>query len=86
MLTTASYEARKFGVRSGMPGTRVHITQRESLSISGAGFIAKKLCPGLIFVPINPGRYLENSEKVMNVFRRYDPNLHAAGCDEAFLK
>lgn len=50
VLTTASYEARKYGVRSGM-----------------AGFVAKKLCPDLIFVPINPARYNENSEKVMNV-------------------
>lgn len=86
MLTTASYEARKFGVRSGMPGTYAHYPQRPSLNISGSGFIAKKLCPSLIFVPINFARYIENSEKVMNVFRRYDPTLHAAGCDEAYLK
>lgn len=33
MVATACYEARKFGVRSGMPG-----------------FIAKRLCPNLIFV------------------------------------
>ncbi|KZP22360.1 IMS-domain-containing protein [Athelia psychrophila] len=68
VLTTASYEARKYGVRSGMPG-----------------FIAKKLCPELILVPINFHRYTENSDKVMDVFRRYDPNLCAAGCDEAYL-
>ncbi|KAF7968926.1 hypothetical protein HWV62_28868 [Athelia sp. TMB] len=36
-------------------------------------------------MPINFHLYQENSEKVMNVFRRYDPNLHVAGCDEAYL-
>lgn len=36
VLVTASYEARKYGVRSGM-----------------AGFVAKALCPHLIFVSLN---------------------------------
>ncbi|KAG5650201.1 hypothetical protein H0H81_000326 [Sphagnurus paluster] len=68
VLTTASYEARKYGVRSGM-----------------AGFIAKKLCPELIFVPIHPSRYSETSKAVMSIFKEYDSNLFAAGCDEAYL-
>ncbi|KAG6866757.1 hypothetical protein C0991_011416 [Blastosporella zonata] len=69
VLCTASYEARKHGVRSGMPG-----------------FIAKKLCPELTFVPLHFPRYMDMSQAVMSVFRRYDPNLFAAGCDEAYLK
>ncbi|KAA1471783.1 DNA/RNA polymerase [Dentipellis sp. KUC8613] len=68
VLTTASYEARRYGVRSGMPG-----------------FIAKKLCPELIIVPINFSRYGEMSKKVMNIFRRYDPNMLAASVDEGYL-
>ncbi|KAG7098836.1 hypothetical protein E1B28_000740 [Marasmius oreades] len=68
VLTTASYEARKFGVRSGM-----------------AGFIAKKLCPELILLPIHHTRYSEMSDRVMAVFTRYDPNMCPAGCDEGYL-
>ncbi|KAF8495871.1 IMS-domain-containing protein [Gautieria morchelliformis] len=68
VLTTASYEARLYGVRSGM-----------------AGFIARKLCPQLILVPIRPERYGEMSSKVMDVFKRYDANMLAAGTDEAYL-
>ncbi|KAF8578024.1 IMS-domain-containing protein [Ramaria rubella] len=68
VLTTASYDARQYGVRSGMPG-----------------FIAKKLCPHIILVPIRPGRYGEMSRQVMDVFRRYDLDMQAAGADEAFL-
>ncbi|KAG6897520.1 hypothetical protein C0992_000746 [Termitomyces sp. T32_za158] len=68
ILCTASYEARKYGVRSGMPG-----------------FIAKKLCPELILVPLHFERYMELSKAVMSVLRRYDPTLFAVGCDEAYL-
>ncbi|KAF8919917.1 DNA/RNA polymerase [Mucidula mucida] len=68
VLTTASYDARKFGVRSGMPG-----------------FIAKKLCPDLIFVANNFSRYSDMSKKVMTIFERYDPDMCAAGCDEGYL-
>lgn len=69
VLTTASYEARKFGVRSAMPG-----------------FIALKLCPDLILTPNVHSRYSEMSKRVMNIFRRYDPNMAVAGCDEGYLK
>ncbi|PCH43374.1 IMS-domain-containing protein [Wolfiporia cocos MD-104 SS10] len=68
VLTTASYEARKFGVRSGM-----------------AAFIAKKLCPDLILVENRFHRYSEMSKRIMDIFRRYDPDMCAAGCDEGYL-
>ncbi|KAF9459808.1 hypothetical protein BDZ94DRAFT_1284217 [Collybia nuda] len=68
VLTTASYEARKYGVRSGMPG-----------------FIAKKLCPQLIFVANTFSRYSKMSNRVMAIFKRYDPNMSPAGCDEGYL-
>ncbi|KAF5321415.1 hypothetical protein D9619_001442 [Psilocybe cf. subviscida] len=68
VLTTASYDARKFGVRSGM-----------------AGFIAKKLCPELIFVKNRFWRYSEMSDQIMDIFHRYDPNMCPAGCDEGYL-
>ncbi|RDX99021.1 DNA polymerase kappa [Mucuna pruriens] len=54
MISTANYEARKFGVRAAMPG-----------------FIARKLCPQLIFVPTD--------------FKKYDPNFIAGSLDEAYL-
>ncbi|KAG1746290.1 IMS-domain-containing protein [Suillus occidentalis] len=58
VLSTASYEARKFGVRSGM-----------------ATFVAKKLCPDLILLTSNFERYSEMSDKVMDIFERYDPTM-----------
>lgn len=86
VLTTASYEARKFGVRSGMAGTAGCVQSNSIHTHNRAGFVAKKLCPELIFVKINFSRYSEMSKKVMDVFRRYDPTMAPAGCDEGYLK
>lgn len=45
MISTANYEARKFGVRAAMPG-----------------FIARKLCPTLVFVPTDFKKYTYYSD------------------------
>ncbi|KAL2349542.1 hypothetical protein Fmac_003542 [Flemingia macrophylla] len=68
MISTANYEARKFGVRAAMPG-----------------FIARKLCPELIFVPTDFKKYNHYSDLTRKVFRRYDPNFIAGSLDEAYL-
>lgn len=53
---------------------------------SFVGFIAKKLCPDLVVVPSHFPRYIEMSKQIMAIFRQYDPNMCAAGCDEGYLK
>ncbi|EOX98479.1 DNA/RNA polymerases superfamily protein isoform 1 [Theobroma cacao] len=68
MISTANYEARKFGVRAAMPG-----------------FIARKLCPELIFVPTDFEKYTHYSNLTRKVFQNYDPNFMAASLDEAYL-
>ncbi|KAM7268498.1 hypothetical protein ACFE04_010664 [Oxalis oulophora] len=68
MISTANYEARKFGVRAAMPG-----------------FIACKLCPGLVIVPTDFKKYNHYSDLTRKVFQGYDPNFVAASLDEAYL-
>ncbi|KAJ8530000.1 hypothetical protein K7X08_036835 [Anisodus acutangulus] len=68
MISTASYEARKFGVRAAMPG-----------------FIARKLCPELLIVPVDFQKYNHYSNLTRKVFQKYDPNFLAASLDEAYL-
>ncbi|KAK6350976.1 hypothetical protein TWF718_004154 [Orbilia javanica] len=68
VLTTCNYEARKFGVRSGM-----------------AGHIALKLCPQLVFLPLNFEKYNAKAKEVREVLVRYDERFEAASCDEAYL-
>jgi DNA polymerase kappa len=68
MVSTASYAARAFGVRSAMPG-----------------FIAKKLCPALLFVPVDMPKYSAAAEAARAVLRQYDPRVAYHSLDEATL-
>jgi len=68
VVAAASYEARKFGVRSAMPSV-----------------IARRLCPGLIFVRHHFDRYHEVSSQVFEIFREYTDIVEPLSIDEAFL-
>ena len=68
VVSAASYEARKFGVRSAM-----------------SGFMAKRNCPGLIFVPPRFARYKEISQKIRAVFYEYTDLVEPLSLDEAYL-
>lgn len=49
------------------------------------GFIAKRLCPTLVIIPLNFVKYHEASSKVYKILKLYDPNLRSVGLDEAYL-
>ncbi len=68
VVSTASYEARKYGVHSAMPIAR-----------------AAELCPQGIFTRGNHKLYQEYSERVMEIFSRYSPDVRQISIDEAFL-
>ena len=68
MISTANYEARKYGVRSAMPG-----------------FIAKKLCPHLVFVEPNMPKYAAVAQVFREIVEQYDPAFESLGLDEAHL-
>ena len=68
VVSTASYEARVFGIRSAMP-----------LRTAGA------LCPHAIFVPVDGKKYAAVSKQVMEILRRFTPQLEQLSIDEAFL-
>jgi DNA polymerase-4 len=68
VVLSATYEARRHGVRSGM-------SLRD----------ARTRCPGLAIVSGRFGDYLEYSRRVMDVFRRFTPEVEPLSIDEAFL-
>jgi DNA polymerase-4 len=68
VVSAASYEARKFGVRSAM-----------------SGYLAKKNCPDLIFVPLRFDRYKEISHKIRTIFFDYTDLVEPLSLDEAYL-
>lgn len=68
VVSAASYEARKFGVRSAM-----------------SSVIAKRNCPGLIFVKPRFERYKEISQKIREIFFEYTDLVEPLSLDEAYL-
>ncbi|KAF2022007.1 DNA-directed polymeras-like protein kappa [Aaosphaeria arxii CBS 175.79] len=50
-----------------------------------AGFVAMKLCPQLICLPLNFVKYTAKAEEVRTVLAEYDPRFESASCDEAYL-
>jgi len=47
--------------------------------------VAKRRCPQAIMVPVNRGRYLEASKKVMAVLHRFSHLVEVVGIDEAYV-
>lgn len=68
MISTANYTARKFGVRSAMPG-----------------FIARELCPSLVFVRCDFESYKAAAAQMHVIFAEYDPDFRSMSLDEAAL-
>lgn len=66
VVSTASYEARKFGVHSAMPVS-----------------MAYRLCPKGIYTHGHYERYSELSEKVMEILKKYSPDINRISIDEA---
>lgn len=50
-----------------------------------AGFVATKLCPHLICLPMNFAKYNAKAKEVRVVLAEYDPSFESAGSDEAYL-
>lgn len=68
VVSSASYEARKSGVRSAMPTV-----------------VARRLCPDAVFVAGDMRRYVRESRRIFEVFRRFAPSVEGLSLDEAFL-
>jgi DNA polymerase-4 len=68
VVAAASYEARRFGVRSAMPMAR-----------------AVRLCPELVIVRPDFGRYQAASRQVFAIFREVTPLVEPLSLDEAYL-
>jgi DNA polymerase-4 len=68
VVSSASYEARRFGVRSAMSTVQ-----------------ALRLCPTAIVVVPHFDRYVELSQRVMQIFGDFTPIVEPLSIDEAFL-
>ena len=50
-----------------------------------AGFVAMKLCPQLICLPLNFEKYTAKAKEVREILADYDPRFESASIDEAYL-
>lgn len=69
----------------GMLCTSSYEARKFGVRAAQPGFIAKELCPGLLFVKPDFEKYTAAAEECRAILRRYDPNFSAMSLDEAFL-
>ncbi|KAF7956021.1 hypothetical protein EAE96_004942 [Botrytis aclada] len=74
-----------FSVGKGVVTTCNYHARRFGVRSAMAGFIAKKLCPQLIQVPLNFDKYIAKAQEVREILVDYDPRFESASIDEAYL-
>ncbi|USP82396.1 uncharacterized protein yc1106_09670 [Curvularia clavata] len=74
-----------FAVGKGVLTTCNYHARKFGCRSGMAGFVAMKLCPQLICIPMNFAKYSAKAEEVREVLALYDPNFESASCDEAYL-
>ncbi|KAF8513145.1 IMS-domain-containing protein [Hysterangium stoloniferum] len=85
LLDRPHLKGKPFGVGKGVLCTASYDARTVGVRSGMPGFIAKKLCPHIILLPLRMDRYCEMSSKVMHVFRQFDPTMASGGIDEAYL-
>lgn len=74
-----------FAVGGGVLTTCNYHARKFGCRSGMAGFVAKKLCPQLIMIPLNFDKYTKKAQEVREVFAEYDPRFESASMDEAYL-
>ncbi len=76
VVATANYPARVYGIHSAMPITQAW---RRSEAARARGK------PGVVFLRPNFRRYLEVSQRILALLRKYAPRVEEGGIDEAYF-
>ncbi|KAK7738566.1 hypothetical protein SLS53_006086 [Cytospora paraplurivora] len=74
-----------FAVGGGVLTTCNYVARKFGCRSGMAGFVAKKLCPDLILLPLNFDKYTAKAKEVQEVVAEYDPRFESASIDEAYL-
>lgn len=69
----------------GMISTANYAARKFGVRAAMPGFIARKLCPQLVFVDHHFQEYTAAAEEVRAVIRKYDPHFSAMSLDEAYI-
>ncbi|KAF7547449.1 hypothetical protein G7Z17_g7723 [Cylindrodendrum hubeiense] len=74
-----------FAVGGGVLTTCNYVARQYGCRSGMASFVAKKLCPELVFIKLNFDKYNAKAQEVREVFVNYDPRFESASIDEAYL-
>ncbi|RMY29825.1 hypothetical protein D0865_15415 [Hortaea werneckii] len=74
-----------FAVGKGVLTTCNYVARKFGCRSGMAGFVADKLCPQLIHLPLNFDKYTAKAKEVRAVLEQYDPRFESASIDEAYL-
>ncbi|KAI1209799.1 IMS-domain-containing protein [Annulohypoxylon truncatum] len=74
-----------FAVGGGVLTTCNYVARKFGCRSGMAGFVAKKLCPDLLLLPLNFDKYTSKAQEVRQVLAKYDPRFESASIDEAYL-
>ncbi|KAG8631140.1 hypothetical protein KVT40_000280 [Elsinoe batatas] len=74
-----------FAVGKGVLTTCNYHARKFGCRSGMAGFVADKLCPGLIHIPLNFEKYTSKAREVRAVLAKYDPRFESASIDEAYM-
>ncbi|QDS68589.1 hypothetical protein FKW77_000709 [Venturia effusa] len=74
-----------FAVGKGVLTTCNYHARKFGCRSGMAGFVAMRLCPHLICLPLNFSKYVAKAEEVRAVLAEYDPRYESASVDEAYL-
>ena len=74
-----------FAVGKGVLTTCNYHARKFGCRSAMASFVAKKLCPELICLPLNFAKYTAKAKEVRAILAEYDPRFESASLDEAYL-
>ncbi|PBP26755.1 impB/mucB/samB family protein [Diplocarpon rosae] len=74
-----------FSVGKGVLTTSNYHARKFGCRSGMAGFVAKKLCPQLIQIPLNFDKYTAKAQEVREIIVDYDSRFESASIDEAYL-
>lgn len=74
-----------FAVGKGVLTTCNYHARKFGCRSGMAGFVAMKLCPELICLPLNFDKYTAKAQEVRAILAEYDPRFESSSIDEAYL-
>ncbi|WBW75155.1 DinB translesion DNA repair polymerase, pol kappa [Schizosaccharomyces osmophilus] len=72
-------------VGKGVLCTANYMARKFGVRSAMPEFIARKLCPELVVIPLNIPEYAKKSKEIQDVLAQYDPNLCPASIDEVYM-